>query len=325
MGRGMPIPAVAAVCILIHAAAACDGPETDRVTAAEMTASLRRELLDAWYPLALDEACGGFLSDFTYDWKPGGHQNKMIVTQSRHVWTASMAALFFKEDRYLDFAGHGFRFMKNRMWDADQGGFYMLRGRKGEAVLEGDGRIKTAYGNAFAIYALAAYHGASGDTSALRLAKDAFLWLDRHSRDPVYGGYVDRMARDGSWLGTPIPAADGRGLSAWKDQNSSIHLLEAFTELIRVWPDSLLRRRLGELLATIRDTITTGRGNLIQFMARDWTPRRCASPGAWSTMRSPGDGTVRAGDSTKTEFTPPDPIPWSSRAGRRYGGSRPKD
>ena len=269
-------------CLLIGTVCGCrpsNGAEgareaVEQRTADEMEESLQKELLNAWYPIALDTLYGGFLSDFTFDWRPSGPQNKMIVTQSRHVWTTSKAALFFNDSRYLKIAGHGFRFLEGKMWDPEYGGFTMLRNRQGGASPGSQGGIKTAYGNAFAIYALTAYYEASGDTSALGLAQRTFGWLDRYSRDPRHLGYVDQMARDGSWLGTRLPGA-GKGspaLIAWKDQNSSIHLLEAFSELFRVWPDSLLRRRILELLTLIRDTITTDKGALTLFMDRDWTP-----------------------------------------------------
>ena len=58
----------------------------------------------------------------------------------------------------------------------------------------------------------------------------------------------------------------------YKDQNSSIHLLEAFTELYLVWPDELLRGRLEELLLIIRDTITAEEGYMRLFFEADWTP-----------------------------------------------------
>jgi mannobiose 2-epimerase len=66
---------------------------------------------------------------------------------------------------------------------------------------------------------------------------------------------------------TPSTADTG-----YKDQNSSIHLLEAFTELYEVWPDPLLRERLQEMLTLIRDRITSDKGNLVLFLQRDWTP-----------------------------------------------------
>jgi mannobiose 2-epimerase len=264
--------------LLLLAAFACTPPAQeaaeDRRIREEIMKSLREELLDAWYPIALDTVHGGFLSDFTYDWRPSGRQNKMIVTQTRHVWTASQAAVFLRDDRYHGIAQHGFRFLKDKMWDETYGGFHWLRNREGETIAGGNGEAKTAYGNAFAIYALASYYAMSGDTSALHLAQKTFLWLDQHSRDPEYRGYLDRMTREGVWLSQSNTGVTARELltAGWKDQNSSIHLLEAFAELYEVWPDSLLRERLLEMLVLIRDTITNKKGYLTLFMQRDWTP-----------------------------------------------------
>lgn len=81
--------------------------------------------LELWYRLVMDSTHGGFLSTFTYDWKPEEPQDKMIVTQARHVWTASKAAEWFPDDpRYLATARHGFAFLRDHMWDETHGGFY---------------------------------------------------------------------------------------------------------------------------------------------------------------------------------------------------------
>jgi mannobiose 2-epimerase len=68
--------------------------------------------------------------------------------------------------------------------------------------------------------------------------------------------------------------------AGYKDQNSSIHLLEAFTELYGVWRNPKVRERLEELLVLIRDKITHPKGYLQLFFERDWTPVsfRYASP-----------------------------------------------
>jgi mannobiose 2-epimerase len=264
---------------LILAAAGCissNDVKENLSIRAELEKSLRHELLDAWYPAAIDTVNGGFLSDFTYDWHPdmSGRQNKMIVTQTRHVWTTSQAARFFNDARYRRIAAHGFHFLKNKMWDETYGGFYWLRNREGASIHAAHGEDKSAYGNAFAIYALASYYAMSGDTSALHLAQRTFLWLDQHSRDPEYRGYIDRLTREGSWLSQSNTLMNARALAeaGWKDQNSSIHLLEAFTELYQVWPDSLVRARLLEMLTLVRDTIATERGYLTLFFEKDWTP-----------------------------------------------------
>ena len=246
-------------------------------TATEMTtnrdsisAELNRVLdaeLAAWYPLAVDSVDGGYFSDMNYKWELDGRQNKMIVTQARHVWATANAAMFYQKDNQLrNISLHGVNFLKNKMWDQEYGGFYDLVNRGGEPIEENGRIIKRAYGNAFAIYGLAAYSGASGDTAALAFAQRAFQWLDKHSFDPQYGGYYQFMSRDG------VPMTEGYGGVSAKDQNSSIHMLECLTELYKVWPDPVLRDRLSSLLHIIRDILVTEKGYLTLFSKKDWTP-----------------------------------------------------
>jgi mannobiose 2-epimerase len=75
------------------------------------------------------------------------------------------------------------------------------------------------------------------------------------------------MERDG----TPIKRPAGISANAelgYKDQNTSIHLLEAFTELYQVWPDELLKTRLQEMLTLLTDTIIDKKGYLQLFFSR---------------------------------------------------------
>src|SRR5580765_8834470 len=98
-----------------------------------MEQSLRHDLLDIYYPRVLDTLYGGFLSTFTYDFKPTGSQEKMIVTQSRHTWTNAKAALRYpKKSYYRTDAIAGYHFLANKMWDQQYGGFFTLVTRAGE-------------------------------------------------------------------------------------------------------------------------------------------------------------------------------------------------
>ena len=240
----------------------------DRAALASQLRAELHALLDAWYPRTVDAEYGGFLSRFDHAWNPEERQEKMIVTQARHVWTTARAAEFLPEDDHLlPLAAHGFTYLRDVLWDEEYGGFLWLVARDGTPLPDARTRIlKQAYGNAFGIYALAAYHEVSGDPEALALAQRAFRWLDEHAHDPVHGGYFQFLERDGT------PLRDGLDGTPPKDQNSSIHLLEAFTELYRVWPDPVLRTRLAELLTLIRDVQTVAPGHLTLFSNADWTP-----------------------------------------------------
>src|SRR5690606_16930265 len=118
----------------------------------EIEYSIHHQLLNKWYPAALDKEYGGFLSNFIYDFQPEEKQEKMIVSQSRQVWTASKAAVYYPEKKeYLEIARQGFNFLRDKFWDQEFGGFHTLTDRSGK-VLDTGLEAKTAYGNAFAIY-----------------------------------------------------------------------------------------------------------------------------------------------------------------------------
>lgn len=240
----------------------------------EIEASLD-ELVDVWYPKTIDTINGGFWADYNAQWEKEGNQNKMLVTQARHIWTASTLAMYYKNDTYQDIAAHGYQFLKDHMWDDEHGGFYTLKGIEEDGSLKLLSTSKSAYGNSFAIYGLATYYKVSKDTTALNLAKKTFQWLEEHAYDPEYKGYFDVMKQDGSWMLDVKVNDNNYGdfvRKDWKDQNSSIHLLECFTALYEVWPNALLKQRLEELLLLVRDTITTEKGSLTLHLQRNWTP-----------------------------------------------------
>ena len=243
---------------------ACALKSESSLKASEVEATMMT-MLNAWYPRVIDWDNGGYISSFAHDWEMIGSQEKMIVTQARHLWSVSkVMALYPDNSDFSKFGSHGFEFLKNNMWDKEYGGFYQMVTREGEPMRDtyfGDNYAKTLYGNSFAIYGLAAYYGASGNQDSLDLAVQAFYWLEDHSHDKEYGGYFQPLARDGT------PTREGYP----KDYNSGIHILEALTELYTVWPDDLVRERLEEMFHAVRDTMVSEQGYLKLYFAEDWT------------------------------------------------------
>src|SRR5665213_1144512 len=233
----------------------------------QMRYAAKQGLLDEYYPRNIDTLDGGYLSTFSYDFKPVGTQDKMIVTQARNTWSTAKASLFYHDTSYISMSRHGFYFLRDKMWDKQYGGFNNLVARDGTPK----SIYKEAYGNAFAIYGLCAYYECSGDTAGLNLAKRTFRWLEKYSHDPIYKGYYQYLNRDGSHV---IRTTDIKSTSdiGYKDQNSSIHILEALTELYKVWKDPLVKERLREMLLLIRDTIVTSQGYLQMYFTYDWKP-----------------------------------------------------
>ena len=161
------------------------------------------------------------------------------------------------------------------MWDKQYGGFYW--------GLDDDGHItpqftdhKDLYGIGFCIYGAAAAYQATHDSNALELAKRGFAWTDKHAHDSEHGGYFEWLTRDGTPVipNAPSGQAEGNviGPIGYKSMNTHIHLLEAFTELYKSWPDPTLRARLEEMLAIVRDKISVEPGVMNLYFTNAWQP-----------------------------------------------------
>lgn len=242
----------------------------------EMLDSLRRELFDVCYPKCVDKEFGGYYTNFSYDWHVEAQQEKMIVTQARHMWTASKAAIFFDNRIYKDAAVHGLKFLKEKQWDNENGGFFQVRSREGESTTQhGWMDEKRAYGNAFGIYGLSALYELTKRSDIIDFAKKVFEWVEEHCYDPKYGGYFQFITKAGKIFGKDdnykTQAKDINEVG-YKDQNSSIHLMEAYTELYTHRKDEILYKKLRDIMTLIRDVMTHEKGYLQLFFEPDFKP-----------------------------------------------------
>jgi cellobiose epimerase len=243
----------------------------------EFQSAMVHGILKRWYPLVLDKECGGYFTNITKDWTIPPEQEKMIVSQSRHVWTlAKVSAYANNHYDYRSMALHGMPFLKNKMWDQEFGGFYQVRSRDGGwSDVNGWQNEKRTYGNAFALYGLAALYELTHDEEVLHTAQQTYRWIEEHAFDSKHKGYYQFLTREAQPFDHQSDyrtIASDRNELGFKDQNSSIHLLEAYTEFYQVWKDPGLYSQLKSLLELIRDVMVTQEGYLQLFFHADWKP-----------------------------------------------------
>ncbi|MCK4855048.1 MAG: hypothetical protein KAT31_12315, partial [Bacteroidales bacterium] len=86
-----------------------------------MENSLSEFIIEPWYPLIIDTLNGGYTSVFARDWtRAENFQMRALVQQARHVWsTAFIYEHYPARKELLEYATHGFRFLRDAMWDKE--------------------------------------------------------------------------------------------------------------------------------------------------------------------------------------------------------------
>ena len=174
----------------------------------QMEKLVREELVEHWYPHAIDKEKGGFHQTLARDWSFVPDENRFLVYQARMTWTAAAFAEFSPEhrDEFAGYARRGVEFLDQVMRDRSEGGFHW--------VLDVDGKVdprlgdeKHVYGTAFVVYAASKAYEVTRDERALKVARDAFDWLETKAHDNKNGGYFEAVRRDGTpivrWDETP--------------------------------------------------------------------------------------------------------------------------
>ena len=256
-----------------HAAgAAAPHAQTLRALRAELEQELTRRILPWWMERAVDERRGGFVGLIAPDerGREVAHHDapKGAILNTRILWTFSAAHRVLGEPAYRAAADRAASWVAAHLVDPVHGGVYWMVDAAGRPADE----RKHVYAQAFAIYALSEYARATGDGEALRRAVDLFRLVERHAHDPAHGGYQEAFSRD--WVLLDDVRLSDEDADERKSMNTHLHLLEAYANLYRVWPDALLRGRLEALVELFLGTIVPdGSGHVVAFFDEDWTPK----------------------------------------------------
>jgi len=227
---------------------------------------LRQNVLPFWISRVVDQAHGTFHGSLTNDLSLDRNAERGALLTTRILWTYAAAYRQYRDPSYLTMADHAYADLLKHFHDTEHGGFYWSIAADGTVLRD----RKQIYGQAFAIYALSEYHAAAGRQEPLDLAIATFQLIEGHARESVHGGYLEAFGQDWS------PIADMRLSSVDqndpKSQNTLLHIMEAYTNLLRLWPDSGLRRALAELVEIMLTRVVNfGTSHLGLFFAHDWT------------------------------------------------------
>jgi mannobiose 2-epimerase len=226
---------------------------------------LRDGILPFWATRAVDRNGGGFLGRIAADGRPDLGAGKGGVLNARILWAFSAALRRWPDPLYRDMADRAFRYLLDHFWDSEYSGLYW-EVDSGGRMLQGR---KQTYGQAFGIYGLAEYFRATGVREAIDRAERIFEDIEAHALDPVSGGYWEARGRD--WEPIDDIRLSAIDMNAPFSMNTHLHVLEAYTGLVRASDRPRPRERLRAGLEIMLDRIIdTENGHLILFEDERW-------------------------------------------------------
>jgi len=234
----------------------------------ELHKELTTNILPFWMTKMVDCDNGGFLGRIDGENHVHPFSGKGAVLNARILWTFSAAYRVEKNEEYLKVAERAFEYIKNYFFDKKNGGIYWELNYKGEPL----NRRKQMYAQGFAIYGFSEFYRATGKIEALEAAKNLFYLIEKYSYDSKSGGYIEAL--DESWNAIEDMRLSSRDNNAPKTMNTHLHILEPYTNLLRVWKDPELiasQKRLIEIFC--KQIVNPKTKHLGLFFDMEWNSK----------------------------------------------------
>ncbi len=232
----------------------------------EVIECLTNNILPYWMEKMYDPR-GGFYGRRDGHDKLDEDAPRGAILNARILWSFSAAYRVLGKPEYLEYATKAKREIIDRFYDKEHGGIFWSLSPDGTPL----DTKKQFYAIGFAIYGLSEYARATGDEEAKAYALKLFHDIETHNRDHERGGYIEAMTRD--WKPIADMRLSDKDDNASKTMNTHLHIIEPYTNLLRVLPDNNeVREATSSLLDVFLDTIVPSgqRGHMGIFFDDDW-------------------------------------------------------
>ncbi len=234
----------------------------------EVKDELVNNILPFWSEKMPDIENGGFFGRIDGSDHIHNDADKGCVLNARILWTFSSAFRVLKNPDYLKTAERSKDYLLEYFFDDKYGGVYWLLDQKGNMK---DGK-KQIYAQAFAIYGLTEYYRVTNDKICLERAIDLFHLIEKFSYDTQLGGYFEAFSRE--WGQIDDLRLSAKDANEKKTMNTHLHILEAYTNLYRIWKNDSLRKQLRKLIENFTDKIVNLKTyNLNMFFDEEWNDK----------------------------------------------------
>ena len=235
----------------------------------EMQDVLERNILRFWLDKMTDHENGGYYGRISGKDEIDAHADKGAILNARILWSFSAAYRVLGKPEYLEAATRAKRYIIDKFIDKEWGGVYWCLDYQGNPI----DTKKQTYAIGFAIYGLSEYARATNDNEAFEWAKRLFDDVETHAFDQVNNGYIEALTRD--WKPIADMRLSDKDENGSKTMNTHLHIIEPYTNLLRIWKDERLEMQVRNLLDIFMDKILNPKTNHLDLFFNDeWQGKR---------------------------------------------------
>ncbi len=221
-------------------------------------------ILHYWRTNTIDEIYGGFVGERDHYNNLVLDATKGIILNSRILWAFSAASNHYLTDNYKEMCLRSYQYVSTYFKDKKYGGVFWELDAKGNPI----NTRKQVYAQAFTIYALSEYYAFSKDEEALQWAIEIYNLIEKNAKDQVNKGYTEAFKED--WSTITDMRLSAKEINVAKTMNTHLHILEAYTNLLKVYENEALKNNLTELTKLFLHKFLKKDNHLHLFFDEKW-------------------------------------------------------
>lgn len=217
-----------------------------------------------WVNYSVDEEFGGFVGQRNHKNELVEKSNKGIILNARILWSFSAIANYSKQPELHKLMDRAFTYLHNQFRDKEHGGVFWKLNYTGKPVV----KKKQIYAQAFVIYGLAEYYTATKNEDAKAWAIELFNRIEKHAYDKEHAGYIEAFEED--WSPINDMRLSEKDQNAAKTMNTHLHILEAYTSLLKIHPTEQVKKSLANLINLFLEKFLNTDYNFELFFDHQW-------------------------------------------------------
>lgn len=229
----------------------------------ELSSELKN-ILSYWTQNTLDYKYGGFVGKIDHYNKVIPKASKGIILNSRILWSFSAASNHLQTNEYELVCNKAINYLKTFFNDKKDKGVFWELDYEGNPI----NKRKQVYAQAFTIYALSEYYIFSKNEDAKNWAIELFGLVEKHAKDDLNIGYFEAFNED--WSPIEDMRLSDKDMNASKTMNTHLHILEAYTTLLKIYDNEQLRTSLRMLVEVFFEKFLNDKNHYELFFDDEW-------------------------------------------------------